>query len=304
MKIRSLPQKKQITFFEVQYFVNEGKQGKAKNVLAVTYSTHPNLRRAKNDESVQHREYFDLTCGREINRKTKKHFGVETSEEIKQSVKDLKTKHNITTMFGIRQIRYKLPHKTLAGKWFHKRQLDTNNLVFVHVTEEGKFTANFAWEGQEISVVVTPHKGELSLGQSVGVGYYTSASADAELAERMLELKNPRTDNSVECDIKHATTTEATNECDDAAICVTKDIPGPVCDSKICFLPSTDAVRPASITEARTSHRKKYAQRTDDDVFQDLCRHSVYVDATEPTISLGLSFQLPSHWVSTGASTS
>lgn len=294
MKIRSLPQKKQITFFEVQYFVNEGKQGKAKNVLAVTYSTHPNLHRAKNDESVQHREYFDLTCGREINRKTKKHFGAETSEEIKQNVKNLKTKHNITTMFGIRQIRYKLPHKTLAGKWFHKRQLDTNNLVFVHVTEEGKFTANFVWEGQEISVVVTPHRGELSVGQSVGVGYYTSASADAELAERMLELKNRRTANSVECDINHATTNQALNEHDEVAVCITTDISELVCDSKMRFLPSNDPVRPALTTTARTGHRKKYAQRIDDVVFQEMCRNSIYGDATEPTTSLGLSFHFPS----------
>jgi hypothetical protein len=80
MKIRSLPQKKQITFFEVQYFVNEGKQGTAKNVLVVTYSTHPDRLRATNDKSLQQREYFTLTGGREINRKTKKHFGAEISE--------------------------------------------------------------------------------------------------------------------------------------------------------------------------------------------------------------------------------
>jgi hypothetical protein len=53
MKIRALPQKKQITFFEVQYFVNEGKQGKAKNVLAVRYSTHPDRFRANISGDVQ-----------------------------------------------------------------------------------------------------------------------------------------------------------------------------------------------------------------------------------------------------------
>jgi len=303
MKIRSLPLKKQITFFEVQYFVNEGKQGKAKNVLAVTYSTHPNRLRAKNDKSVQHREYFDLTCGREINRKTKKYFGTEMSDEIKQSIKSLKTEHDITTMFGIRQVRYKLPHKTIAGKWFHKRQLDINNLVFVHIAED-KFTAKFSWEGEEIAVDVKPHRGALSNGQSVGVGYYTTASTDAELAERMLELKSAATANSFESDTKHTTADEAPNEHDDAAVCVTTDIPEQVPDSKTKYLPPNDSVRPASITQGRIGHRKKYVQRTDDDVFQEMCRNSVYGDTTEPTISLGLSFQFPSDRVSTGASAS
>lgn len=303
MKIRSLPLKKQITFFEVQYFVNEGKQGKAKNVLAVTYSTHPNRLKAKNDKSVQNREYFDLTCGREINRKTKKYFGAEMSDEIKQSIKTLKKEHDITTMFGIRQVRYKLPHKTIAGKSFHKRQLDINNLVFVHIAED-KFTAKFSWEGEEIAVEVKPHRGQLSMGQSVGVGYYTTASTDAELAERMLELKSAATANSFESDTKHATTGETYNEHGDAAVCVTTDIPEPVCDSKTKYLPS-DSVRPVPITKARAGHRNKYVQRTEYDVFQEMCRNSAYGDETERTaISLGVSFQLPSDSVSTDASTS
>jgi hypothetical protein len=173
----------------VQYFVNEGKQGKAKNVLVVTYSKERNLFRAKNDKSVQYREYFDLTCGREINRKTKKYYGAEISEEIKQDIKALKTEKNITTMFGIRQVRYKFPHKTHAGKWFHKRQLDVANMVFAHIIDDS-LIANFFWEGKKISVVISPHSCALKEGQSVGIGYYTSASSDAELAERLLELKS------------------------------------------------------------------------------------------------------------------
>ncbi|CUI07678.1 hypothetical protein BN2497_10133 [Janthinobacterium sp. CG23_2] len=305
MKIRSLPPKKQLTFFEVQFFVNEGKQGKAKNVLAVRYSTHPNLFRAKNDESVQFREYFDLTSGREINRKTKKHFGLETSQKIKQSIKALLVEQDITTMFGIRQIRYKLPHKRLPGKWFYKRQLDINNLVFVHVTEE-KFTANFSWESEEISVVVSPHKGQLAVGQSVGVGYYTSASSNAELAERLLELKSARAMISVANDIKP--TTPVAN--DDTVILAPKDertavseaevdIPEQACERETEYGPSDDVYQTPASGNAPAYHRKRYVQRTEYDVFQEMCKNSVYVDDTKyPMINLGLSFQLPfeTHW--------
>ena len=302
MKIRSLPQKKQITFFEVQYFVNEGKQGKAKNVLAVTYSTHPNRFRAKNDKSVQHREYFDLTCGREINRKTKKYFGAEISEEIKQNIGNLKAKHDITTMFGIRQIRYKLPHKTIAGKWFHKRQLDTNNLVFVHIVED-EFIAKFSWEGEEISVVVKPHRGELSQGQSVGVGYYTSASADAELEERLLELKGGRAASSDERDTPPASTEEAPIE--DAPTHATPAIAGPMCSKKKESAQRDDSTQPIPAVKARTHHRKTYSRPTEYDIFQEVCRQSIYVDETErPAMNLGVSFQLPSDTVLMGAGTS
>lgn len=304
MKIRSLPLKKQITFFEVQYFVNEGKQGKAKNVLAVTYSTHPNRFRAKNDKSVQHREYFDLTCGREINRKTKKHFGAEISGEIKQNISNLKAKHNITTMFGIRQIRYKLPHKTIAGKWFHKRKLDTDNLVFVHIVDD-KFTAKFSWEGEEISVVVKPHKGELSAGQSVGVGYYTSASADAELEERLLELKSTRPVNFSESDSVPASTEKAPIADENAATYVTPADAGPRCSKKTECAPRDDSTQRVPAVKARTNHRKTYIRQTEYDVFQEMCRRSIFADETErPSISLGLSFQLPSDAISMGASTS
>jgi|GEM_PF-5686465 len=303
MKIRELPQKKQITYFEVQYFVNEGKQGKAKNVLAVRYSTHPNRFRAKNDESVQHREYFDLTCGREINRKTKKHFGIETSDEIKQRIKALKTNQNITTMFGIRQVRYKLPHKTLAGKWFHKRQLDINNVVFVHITEDNEFTASFMWEGEEISVVVTPHRGALSSGQSVGVGYYTSASANAELAERMLELKNLRTANSAVSDPYPETTDEAPLADDSTETHDAVDIQGPTLNENMNCVSPSDLVQPQRTTNIRTNHRKAYIQRTEYEIFQEL--FCAYVGHTQrPNFSLGLSFKLPSDGISISTNTS
>lgn len=305
MKIRALPQKKQITYFEVQYFFNEGKQGKAKNVLAVRYSTHPNRFRAKNDESVQHREYFDLTCGREINRKTKKHFGIETSEEIKQRIKALKTDHKITTMFGIRQVRYKLPHKTLAGKWFHKRQLDINNLVFVHVTEDNEFTANFSWEGEEISVVVTPHRGALSSGQSVGVGYYTSASADAELAERMLELKNAQAVNSVGSDI-YLTAEESAPITNDATLMCTsideetvpaefeEDTPEQACHDKTGCMSPNDVIKTPRSRNSSFYRREKYVKRTEYEAFQEMCKNNIYGESARPMISLGLSFQMPS----------
>lgn len=231
----------------------------------------------------------------------KKHFGVETSEEIKQSIKNLKTMHKITTMFGIRQIRYKLPHKTIAGKWFHKRQLDTNNLVFVHVTED-EFTAKFSWAGEEISVVVTPHRGELSVGQSVGVGYYTSASADAELAERLLELKFTRAANPIESDTPLAPTEEAPIADEDSSTHIA--IAEPTCDRKKEHTPPVDSVQPARTPMTRTDHRKKYIHRTEYDLFQELCRNNAYGDETvRPAISLGLSFQLPPGSLSTGAST-
>lgn len=303
MKIKSLPQKEQITFFEVQYFVNEGKQGKAKNVLAVTYSTHPDRFRAKNDKSVQCREYFDLTCGRAINRKTKKYFGIETSEKIKQSIKALKTDQGITTMFGIRQIRYKLPHRSIPGKWFHKRQLDIDNMVFVHITED-KFTANFSWAGDTISVCVTPHQGQLAINQSVGVGYYTSASSDAELAERLLELKNARAMISVANDIEPTTaeTTPVAN--DDTVILAPKDgtaisetevdIPEQACERETEYGPSDDIAQPPASGNAPAYHRKRHVQRTEYDVFQEMCKNSVYVDDSKRLmISLGLNFQLP-----------
>lgn len=302
MKIRSLPPKKQITFFEVQYFVNEGKQGKAKNVLAVTYSTHPNRFRAKNDKCVQHREYFDLTCGREINRKTKKHFGAEISGQIKQRISDLKDKHDITTMFGIRQIRYKLPHKTIAGKWFHKRQLDTNNRVFVHIAGD-EFTANFFWEGDEISVVVKPHTGELSTGQSVGVGYYTSASADAELEERLLELKRAGAARADESDALLAPTEEAHIADDDASSYVTPTIPGLMWSKKIECEPRIHPAQSAPTVKTRTKHRSTDIRQTEYDIFQELCRHSIFVDETErPAINLGVRFQLPSDIISVSTS--
>lgn len=303
MEIRSLPLKKHITFFEVQYFVNEGKQGKAKNVLVVTYSTDRNRLRAKNDKSLQKREYFDLTCGREINRKTKKHFGAEISGEIKQNMSNLKETHNITTMFGIRQVRYKFPHKTIAGKWFHKRQLDINNLVFVHIVED-EFIAKFSWEGEEISVVVKPHKGELSEGQSVGVGYYTSASADAELEKRLLELKSTRVASSDDSDTLLASKAEAPVANDDAATYVTSAITEPMSRKTECA-PRDDSSQRAPDVKVRTDHRKTYIRKTEYDVFQEICRHSVFVDEKErPSISLGLSFQLPSDAVSMGASAS
>jgi len=295
MKIKSLPQKKQITFFEVQYFVNEGKQGKAKNVLVVTYSTHPNRFRAKNDKSVQHREYFDLTCGREINRKTKKHFGIDISGEIKQNISNLKAKYNITTMFGIRQIRYKLPHKTIAGKWFHKRQLDTNTLVFVHIAED-EFTAKFAWEGEEISVVVKPHRGELSTGQSVGVGYYTSASAHAELEERLLELKStPTAANLGEIDNALASAGEASIADEDAPTDVAAVIAESRCHNKTESAPRDDSPQSVPVLKAKTNHRKTHTHRTEYDVFQEMCRHAIFADETQrPAMGLGVSFQLPS----------
>jgi len=303
MKIRSLPQKKQITFFEVQYFVNEGKQGTAKNVLLVTYSTHPNRFRAKNDKSLQHREYFTLTGGREINRKTKKHFGAEISEEIKQSISNLKTKHNITTMFGVRQIAYKLPHKTIAGKWFHKRQLDTNNLVFVHINED-RFTAKFSWEGEEISVVVTPHKGELSMRQSVGVGYYTSASAEKELEEHLLELKSARAAVFDENDSPLTPGEETQITVDDASICVTPAIAEPMWRKKKEGAPQNDSTQPVAAVRVSTNHRKTYIRQTEYDIFQEMCRQSIFVDATErPATNIGVSFQLPSDTVLMGAST-
>jgi len=305
MKINALPRKKQITYFEVQYFINEGKQGKAKNVLVVTYSKEPNLFKAKSDKSVQYREYFDLTYDREINRKTKKYFGLEKSEEIKQNIKALKKDHNITTMLGIRQVRYKLPHRSMPGKWFHKRQLDINNFVYVHLTED-KFTANFFWEGEEISVVVTPHEGELSSGQSVGVGYYTSASADAELAERMLELKKARAINSVGNDIDPTTEERASVTNDAAVMCTSTDkhaaleeveeaIPERACDGKTEYVSSNNAHRTPHSSNPPAYRREKQVKRTEYELFLEMCKNNGYGESAQPMISLGVSFQMPSN---------
>lgn len=304
MKISALPQKNKITYFEVQYFVNEGKQGKAKNVLVVTYSTERNLFRAKNDKSVQHREYFDLTCDREINRKTKKYYGPETSDEIKRSIKALKMDQGITTMFGIRQVRYKLPHRSVPGKWFHKRQLDVDNLVFVHIIDH-TFTANFSWAGEEISVVVAPHRGTLSINQSVGVGYYTSASADAELEKRMREFKQAKEAESVANDIVAAPAdTSATSDDEVIAYCET-NTEAAASEIDVGCTARIDGTETASIpdNEKRTIlpiknfasyTQRKYVQATEFDVFQEMCKNSIYVDDdNRPVISLGLSFQLP-----------
>ncbi|SED25784.1 hypothetical protein SAMN02787142_2853 [Burkholderia sp. WP9] len=192
MEIRALPGKNKITFFEVQYFVNEGKQGTAKNVLLVTYSTEPSRLKAKTHKAVQHRVRFDLSTDREIYRKAKRHLGEADGEAVKQQIKRLKKEENIVTWFGIRQAHYVKRHKYAAGKSFHKRQLDPNNQVWVFIKPDGTFNAAFNWEGETISVIVKPHEGDLSENQSVGVGYYTSASADAELLERMSALKKPR----------------------------------------------------------------------------------------------------------------
>jgi len=192
MKVKKLPQKKQLTFFEVQYFKNDGKQGTAKDVLLVTYSTDPNRGKAKTEKSVQHRVKFDLTSGREINRKTKRHLGVEASGEIKQYIKHLKQSEDTTTMFGFRQVSYATAHRYTPGKFFYKRQLDLTNQVFAYIKSDNTFTAEFIWEGESICVDIMQHKGPLSERQSVGVGYYTSASSDAELLDRMIEWQRPK----------------------------------------------------------------------------------------------------------------
>jgi len=192
MKVKKLPQKKQLTFFEVQYFKNDGKQGTAKHVLLVTYSTDPNRGKAKTEKSVQHRVKFDLTTDREINRKTKRHLGAEASDEIKQHIKHLKQSEDTTTMFGFRQVSYTSAHKYTPGKFFYKRQLDITNQVFAYVKSDNTFTAQFIWEGESIRVDIMQHKGPLSERQSVGVGYYTSASSDAELLDIMTEWQRSK----------------------------------------------------------------------------------------------------------------
>lgn len=188
MKIITLPKKANLTFFEVQYFCNEGGgKGKAKHVLLVTYSTHKNPVLAKRDKNKQVRVKFDLSIGREIYRRTKTHLGSDVADDIKREVRRLKKQFNITSMFGIRCVISKNAHKYTKGKFFYKRKLDPNNSVFATMGDDGLLNTVFSWEGEAISVVVKDHETIQSDKQSLGVGYYTSASANADLREDMIK---------------------------------------------------------------------------------------------------------------------
>lgn len=193
MEILTLPKKASLTFFEVQYFQNEGGgKGKAKHVLLVTYSKHPNLHIAKTDKKAQVRVKFDLSVGREIYRRAKTHLGADVADEIKRGVRGLKKQYDLMSMFGIRCVISKNAHKYTKGKFFYKRKLDPNNSVFATIGDCGSLNTVFSWEGEYISVVVKPHKSTLSDKQSRGVGYYTSASANADLRENMIKKWGPK----------------------------------------------------------------------------------------------------------------
>ncbi|MFL9965014.1 hypothetical protein PQR02_28970 [Paraburkholderia sediminicola] len=296
MEIRTLPEKNRITFFEVQYFVNAGKQGTAKNVLLVTYSTERDRLRAKTDKSVQHRVRFDLSIDREIYRKAKRHLGIEAGEAIKQEIRRLKKEEKIITCFGIRQVHYAKPHRYSPGKAFHTRQLDPNNQVLVFIKPDNTFNAQFNWEGQSISVIVKPHEGELSENQSVGVGYYTSASADAELLEHLSAWKQQKSaapkEESDELPASAIEAEEVRMDCEDAD--------NSALDSETTERPiSTQSQRPRSITPKRaTKNQKQRVSLSDEAIFDEICRNSPFASSTDHhDTKIGTVIALPA-WLS------
>jgi hypothetical protein len=291
MEIRPLPKKQNVTFFEVQYFHNAGKQGTAKHVLLVTYSTEPDRFRAKHDKSVQHRVRFDLATDREIYRKAKKHLGEADAFALKQEIRRLKKDQDIITWFGLRQAHYATRHRYIKGKSFHTRELDPNNQVLVFIKPDNTFNVHFNWEGETISVVVTPHNGALSENQSLGVGYYTAATRDAELREHVTRLKQPKSSVPVDVPVEAATAMAVkdnahNDDAPNAAVSGTEAI------SQVKTMHAQ--MQQLTMRPHRTNRAKQKNALSDQDVFDTICQRNAF---TAPPgahkLDLGTSIKLP-----------
>lgn len=180
MKFSKLPAKDLLTYFNVQLFHNNGGKGVAKNVVQVTYSTHPDRCRAKNDRALQKIVRFDLRSkNQEINRMIKKHQGEEVSSAVKATIRSLKKEKDITAMFAYRKVQYTFPHKFQKDKFFFKRQLDVNNSVLLLKYPGDRAVLAFAWEDDQIMVELRDHINPKP-NQSVSYGYYDCKGATME----------------------------------------------------------------------------------------------------------------------------
>lgn len=192
MKIQALPQKEQITFFNAQYYHNvdadgKGTKGKAKHVLVVTYSTHPEPYKAKH--STRKAKFYLRDENKEINRLTRKHLSEEESEAIKQRIKTDKKQSGTTTWFGFRIQEYKLKDKYVKDAVFNKRETDPNNCVFFRIPKQGNISLMFVWEGQVIEVEMTNQVNPVER-QSLAYAYWTNSTTQEQLEQRIKELKN------------------------------------------------------------------------------------------------------------------
>lgn len=191
MKITKLPKRDEMTYFNVQYFQNEGGKGSAKHVIQVTYSTNPDPYKAKNLAIFQRKVRFDLrTENKEINRMVKKHLGEELGAMVKENFKKLLKQDKILAFFGFRKVQYALDHKFKQGAFYHKRAIDPETYVIFYLNESNEVKLAFCWNGETIETNLVWHQMPVKPGQSVAYSFVVNGPSDNELKDHIEKMKN------------------------------------------------------------------------------------------------------------------
>jgi len=244
MKIIDLPNKEQLTHFNVQYYYNDvSGKGSSKHVITVKYSTHPEP--YKYPHKMRVAKFYLRSEVKEINRMVKKHWLPDDCEMVKGMLKENK-KAELTTRFGFRIQEYKLKHKFVKGQLYHKRQTDANTCVIFEMDENNQINLRFIWGGQPINVKLTLQNPETYVPrQSLAYAFWENKPTTEDLIERIKVLKNGTKTHDEDTDGGEDITNYDVIECNDAEL-VCEDGAGQADEGKECETSetATDSSKP------------------------------------------------------------
>jgi hypothetical protein len=160
IEIYKLPALHRLLKLDAQYFHNVASPGKAEHIIKVQYQ-------AKHGKA----QSFLIPLAsdpKRINRKAREKLTPEEAADVAFTVKTLRGK-GTPHFFGFRQVTV-MERGEKGGRLF-KRSQDANTFCWA-IVRDGLLHLTIAWAGETLSLAITPHAGETSAGQSMGIGYW------------------------------------------------------------------------------------------------------------------------------------